>query len=59
MPARLELPAIVLVELIALAIVRPFGDFPLDDDENHAIATWNLVHLHRFQFALDTLHGST
>jgi hypothetical protein len=54
MPARLELPAIVLVALIALAIVQPFGNFPLDDDENHAIATWNFVHLHRFQFAIDT-----
>ena len=54
MPARLELPAIVLVALIALAIVQPFGNFPINDDENCAIATWNFVHLHRFVFALDT-----
>jgi len=54
MPARLELPAIVIVALIALAIVRPYGDFPLNDDENHAIGTWNFVHLHHFKFAIDT-----
>ena len=54
MPARLELPAIVIVALIAFAIVLPYGDFPLNDDENHAIGTWNFVHLHHFKFAIDT-----
>lgn len=54
MPARLELPAILIAVLLAFALVQPYGNFPLDDDENHAIGTWNFVHLHRFQFAIDT-----
>ena len=43
-----------MAALIAFALAQPIGDFPLNDDENHAIATWNFVHLHRFQFAIDT-----
>ena len=51
---RVELPAILLVLLAATLLVQPSGDFPLNDDENHAIGTWNFARSGHFRFAIDT-----
>jgi len=52
--ARLELPLILLIAWAAMMLVRPYGDFPLFDDENHAIGTWNFVHTGHFIFTKST-----
>jgi hypothetical protein len=49
-----ELALIVVIAAAAIALVRPIGDFPLDDDENCAIAATNFANHHRFEFAIDT-----
>jgi hypothetical protein len=49
-----ELALIVVVAAAAIALVKPIGDFPLDDDENCAIAAQNFANHHRFEFAIDT-----
>lgn len=49
-----EVPAILLLLLLATLFVRPYGDFPLGDDENHAIGTWNFARSGHFKFAIDT-----
>ncbi|HET7711908.1 MAG TPA: hypothetical protein VFL80_08255 [Thermoanaerobaculia bacterium] len=51
---RLELPATLLILLAATLLVRPFGDFPLNDDENHAIGTWNFARDLEFRFTIGT-----
>src|SRR5690242_5655260 len=45
-----ELAAILAVWFAAILIVRPNGDFPIDDDWDFAIATWNFARSGHFYF---------
>jgi len=52
--ARLVLPLILLVACGAMMFVQAQGDFPLNDDENHAIGTWNFARTGHFKFTIST-----
>jgi len=46
----LEIGAIIIVWATAIVFIRPRGDFPLNDDWDFAIATWNFARLGEFRF---------
>jgi hypothetical protein len=46
----LEAAAVLLAWGVAIAVIRPRGDFPLNDDWDFAIATWNFARTGHFQF---------
>ena len=45
-----ELTAILAVWFAAILLIKPTGNFPLGDDWDFAIATWNFAHLGHFKF---------
>ena len=53
MPSRkdfAELALLAVVWAVAIAIINPRGDFPILDDWDFAIATWNFARSGHFQF---------
>ncbi|MCU1229854.1 MAG: hypothetical protein JWO97_2738 [Acidobacteria bacterium] len=46
----LELGAILILWAAAIVVIRPRGDFPLNDDWDFAIATWNFARFGEFRF---------
>ncbi len=50
----IEIGVILLVWAAAIAVIRPRGDFPLNDDWDFAIATWNFARTGHFHFTAFT-----
>lgn len=57
---RLELPLIAGVWAVAIAIIQPRGNFPMQDDWDFALATWRFAqsgHFHFTQFTVVSLRA--
>ena len=46
----IEMAAVLAVWAVAIIVIDPRGNFPLGDDWDFAIATWNFVHSGHFKF---------
>ena len=46
----IELVGVLAVWAVAIIVIDPRGNFPLGDDWDFAIATWNFAHTGHFKF---------